>query len=260
MISDSVELGETEVCLLHFQTYWNKCMTSKNAQCSSRSGFRILSVSHRSGSWSCPGLRCFCDITRITILFVFTSMMNVWNQSIQVFCHRLWSILWWIVRTFSLTIEYPVVQFLPSFNILEQFENILGTNSPTDFFSSSLKWWSSMHGVDTFVELLSRLVCYLTISLYTFLCMTLHVIRPWRKYEGNGSFSVLLTKILRFERGSVIVHNIFAYFTLSLSAAQVYMIQERCWFSQIDFFVEYFPHRINVLFLSSQFYVIHIHR
>ena len=31
------------------------------------------------------------------------------------------------------------------------------------------------------------------------------------------------------------------------------MIQERCWFSQIDFFVEYFPHRINVFFLSSQF-------
>ena len=50
----------------------------------------------------------------------------------------------------------------------------------------------------------------------------------------------------------VIVHKIFAYFTLSLSAAQVYMIKQRCWFSQIDFFIEYFPHRINVLFLSSQ--------
>ena len=35
------------------------------------------------------------------------------------------------------------------------------------------------------------------------------------------------------------------------------MIKERCWFSQIDFFIEYFPHRINVLFLSSQFGVIH---
>ena len=33
----------------------------------------------------------------------------------------------------------------------------------------------------------------------------------------------------RFEHGSVSVHNIFAYFALSLSAAQVYMIlQERC--------------------------------
>ena len=30
----------------------------------------------------------------------------------------------------------------------------------------------------------------------------------------------------RFKHGSVIVHNIFAYFALSLSAAQVHMIQE----------------------------------
>ena len=42
----------------------------------------------------------------------------------------------------------------------------------------------------------------------------------------------------RFKHGSVIVHNIFACFTLSLSASQVFMIQERCWFSPIDFFVE----------------------
>ena len=63
-----------------------------------------------------------------------------------------------------------------------------------------------------------------------------------------------------FKHGSVIVNNIFAYFTLSLSTSQVYMIWERCWFFQINFCIEYFPHRINVLFLSSQFYVIHIHR
>ena len=56
----------------------------------------------------------------------------------------------------------------------------------------------------------------------------------------------------RFKHGSVIVHNIFAYLALSLSASQVYMIQERCWFSQIDFFIEYFPHRIKILCLSSQ--------
>ena len=31
------------------------------------------------------------------------------------------------------------------------------------------------------------------------------------------------------------------------------MIKERNWFSPIDFFVEYCPHRINVLFLSNQF-------
>ena len=64
----------------------------------------------------------------------------------------------------------------------------------------------------------------------------------------------------RFEHGTVIVHNILNYLALFLSAAQVFEIQKTCWFSQIDFFVEYFPHPIKILFLSSLFYVIHIHR
>ena len=63
----------------------------------------------------------------------------------------------------------------------------------------------------------------------------------------------------RFKHGSVNVHNIFAYLALSLRTSNVHGIEERCWFSQIDFFIEYIPHRINVLFLSSQFDVIHIH-
>ena len=42
----------------------------------------------------------------------------------------------------------------------------------------------------------------------------------------------------RFEHGSVIVHSIFACLALSLSAAQEKVILERCWFSQIDFFIE----------------------
>ena len=37
------------------------------------------------------------------------------------------------------------------------------------------------------------------------------------------------------------------------------MINAKCWFLQIDYFTENFPHRHNVLFLSSQFYVIHTH-
>ena len=61
-----------------------------------------------------------------------------------------------------------------------------------------------------------------------------------KKYEDFEGMviSLLSPRNSRFEHGSVIVHSIFAYFTMSLSAAQVYMIQERCWFSQIDFFVE----------------------
>ena len=86
--------------------------------------------------------------------------------------------------------------------------------------------------------------------------------KTMKKYDDFEGMVISLHHPLKFTIRTwfVIVHNIFAYFALSFSAAQVYMIQERCWFSQIDFFVEYFPHRIKILFLSSQFYVIHIHR
>ena len=43
-----------------------------------------------------------------------------------------------------------------------------------------------------FVELLSRLVCQLTISFHTFLDMTFHIVGPRR----NGNFSVLPAEIM----------------------------------------------------------------
>ena len=60
------------------------------------------------------------------------------------------------------------------------------------------------------------------------------------KYEDSqsyGSFSVPPAEVRDTNNGSVIVHNIFTYFTLSLSAPQEHMIEEWCWFSQLDFFV-----------------------
>ena len=61
-----------------------------------------------------------------------------------------------------------------------------------------------------------------------------------KKYEDLEGTEVFCSPSgnSRFEHGSVIVNNIFAYLALSLSASQVYMIQERCWFSQINFFVK----------------------
>ena len=74
-------------------------------------------------------------------------------------CHRLWSILLWIVRAYLLTIKYQVVQFLPIIIISEQFENILLkflTRGFQFFFFEVLviDAWSGY-----FVELLNRLVC-----------------------------------------------------------------------------------------------------
>ena len=74
-----------------------------------------------------------------------------------------------------------------------------------------------------------------------------------RRFSEHDNFSGLSHGTSRFKHGSVIVNNILAYFTSPLTTPQVLMIKERCWFSQINFFVSYIPHRTNVLFLSSQF-------
>ena len=87
-----------------------------------------------------------------------------------------------------------------------------------------------MRGVATFVLLLSCSVRQFEISVHAFLCMTFHFIG----LRGNVCAKLLETRKLfgcscrnsGFKHGSVIVHNIFAQITLSLSASQVYMIKE----------------------------------
>ena len=67
-----------------------------------------------------------------------------------------------------------------------------------------------------FVELLSRPVCQLTISFYTFLDMTLHIIGPRRNTDMLREWLFLYSHRgnSRFKHGSVIVHNIFVYFDI----------------------------------------------
>ena len=63
-----------------------------------------------------------------------------------------------------------------------------------------------------------------------------------------------------FKHISVIVHDIFARFAFSVSATQINVVKEWCWLAQTDFFHKYFQHWVDVLFLSSQFFVVHMHR
>ena len=63
----------------------NKCMTSKNAQCSSRSGFRIFKIFCKIGVLKQSQPALFSCITHKTILFVFTCVMDVRYQTIQAF-------------------------------------------------------------------------------------------------------------------------------------------------------------------------------
>ena len=106
------------------------------------------------------------------------------------------------------------------------------------------------------------------------LCVSLEVFAtPTRRYHGRMLIHpsppacatpvyqrVMTHTHIRDPRESAAACLGHALGTPSPWPSQVFMIKERCWFSQINFFIEYFPHRINIVFLSSQFYVIHIHR
>ena len=122
---------------------WNKRMTSKNAQCSSRSGFPIFNREVRVLKQSQSAL--FGSITHMTILFVFTCEMNVWNQSIQAFVTGLGPLCYGSCEF----IHWPWNIRWSNFARCKHFRTIwehVFDNSPTDSVSSSLKWWSSMHG------------------------------------------------------------------------------------------------------------------
>ena len=76
----------------------------------------------------------------MTILLVFTRMMNIWNQSIQAFVDRA-----------SLFTDHRISgrPILAKYKHFRTIREHVFDNYRTDFVSSSLKWWSSMQGVDT---------------------------------------------------------------------------------------------------------------
>ena len=212
-------------------------MTSQNAQSFSRSGFWIFKISRKVRVWNSPNLHC----SAVFPTWQYCLYSHVWwKNEINRFWRLSQALVHFVMARASLFTDHKI-SGLPIRAKYKHFRTIgehAFDNSPTDFVSSSVKWWSSMHGVDTLSRLLSRLVCQLTISFHTLLCMTHRVTRPWRNTSilGEWKFFCSRHRNSRFKHGSVVVHNIFAYFALSLSAPQVYMIKEKCWFSQIDFF------------------------
>ena len=92
MISDSVELCETAVCFLHIQLIGTNVWLPKNAQCSSRSGFRIFKISREVRVLKPSQSALFSSITHMTII-VCVHMYDECMKSIDSrVCHRLWSI------------------------------------------------------------------------------------------------------------------------------------------------------------------------
>ena len=126
-------------------------MTTKHTQCSSRSGFWISKISRKVRVLKQSQSALLCSISHMTILFVFTRVMNVWNQSIQAFVTNLGP---FVMERASLFTDHKISS-RPILAKDKHFRTIWEhtcDNSPTDFISSSLKCWSSMHGVDTLLS------------------------------------------------------------------------------------------------------------
>ena len=148
IISDSVELWETDVCFLHIQLVGTNVWLPKIHNVPPEVDFESSRSPAKSESWNSPSLHC---------LAVFPT----WQ-----YC--LYSLVWWIyeINRFR-RLSHALVHFVMERASLFTDHNISGRpirakykhcrtiwehvfdNSPTDFISSSLKWWSSMHGVDT---------------------------------------------------------------------------------------------------------------
>ena len=149
MISDSVELWETDVCFLHIQLIGTNVWLPKTHNVPPELDFESSRSPAKSESWNSPSLHCFAVFPTLQYC-LYSHVYDEYMKSIDSgVCHRPWSILWWIVRGYLLTIEYQVVQFLPSISTSEQFESKLVTSLQQISFLLPLKWWSSMHGVDT---------------------------------------------------------------------------------------------------------------
>ena len=154
------------------QTY-----ASENAQRSTWCRFWILKISCKIGVLKQSQSALFRSVSHMTILFVFTCVMNVGDQTRQSFVT--WSIQWLIVQVCSLTMEYRVFQHVPSISISEQFESTLLTILPR--ISILLLWNDGHECMELILSRVAESSCLpLTIPFHTFLGKTFHVIGPWR--------------------------------------------------------------------------------
>ena len=205
--------------------------------------FRIFKISREVRILKQSQCALFCCITHTAILFVFTCVMNVRDQTRQTFVTDFGPFC-------SLTIEYRAFQFVPSFNILEQFESILVTIFQQISF---LPFRSGGH------RYMKKTLCGVVESS----CLPTHNIDPHTSLNDPPCHVTTTKKHENFEgmvislppsppaeiRDSNMVLQLSTIPVLNSHClrgqSQVYMIKERCWFFQIDFFVKYFTHRIQ---------------
>ena len=151
MISASVELCETDVFFLHIQLVGTNVRLPKMNRIPPDVDFESSRSPAKSESWNNPSLHC-CAVfptyqyCRYSLVWWMYEIKRAKRLS-QAFVHFV------TARTSLFTDQsmsgLPIrARYIHLKTICEQTVD----NSPTDSFSSSLHWWSSMHGVATWYD------------------------------------------------------------------------------------------------------------
>ena len=218
MISDSVELFETEVCFLHIQLIGTNVWLSKTYSVPPEVDFESSRSPAKSESWNSPNLHC-CAVFPT---WQYCLKIERDNRLVHALVH-------FVMDRASLFTDHKISGRpirAENNNISLQFESILVTILQKISF---LLLWSDGHQCKGLI--FCRVVsssCWLTHNIAPHISLDDPLyLKAMKKYEYLPSmvvFSVPSRGNSRFKHGSVFVHNIFAYLALSLSAAQVYMI------------------------------------
>ena len=153
-----------------------------------------------------------------------------------------------------MTTEYLVYQCVPNTSILGQSESIRPTILPR--ISILLKTRSGY-----FVQLLSCFVRHFTRAFHTLFGMTFHVLGPRGNllcFHAWQSFRCFCGK-LWIQSWFCNCQQYLCSCRIVFECSQVYVIKERCRFSKINFFIEYFHIGPRFCLFSNQFDVIRIY-
>ena len=263
VISASVGLCDTDVLFLAHPTYWHERVTSEYALESTWCWFWVFQVSGkiRVLKQSYSALSC-CISPHDTVVWIHMCDECLRSNVLSV-CHRLWSISWQHEQVCSRTTEYQVYQYGPNTGISEQsVSRPLTILQPFPFL---LPWAGGRQCMVLRLCIVVELFCSPVHNIVP--RTSLHDI-PYHRTMRKCLRQVFQNKIafcsssrdFGFKHIPVIVCNIFACLTFSLSATQINIVKEWCWFSQINVFHENFPSRLYVFCLAHQFGIVHMHR
>ena len=146
VISDSVELCETEVCFLHIQLMGTNVRLPKIHKTPPDIDFESSRSPAKSESWNKPNLQCW-------------AVLPTWQYSRNSF-------VWWMYEINLASSLSPPVHFgdwsskfvhwwTSGLPIRARYKHVktmceqTADNSPTDSSSSCMNWWSSKKGLET---------------------------------------------------------------------------------------------------------------